>query len=130
MEDRLSEAINSAIKLINGKRKVSLILKGYGEVSIPVKSIIYIETLNRKTILHTANESFTCTEKMDVIEQKLENKGFFRCHRGIVISLDNVIDYDNYSIRMSNNEMVLLSVRKVKPFKDAYLKRKFEFANS
>lgn len=130
MEDRLSEAINSAIKLINGKRKVSLILKGYGEVSIPVKSIIYIETLNRKTILHTANESFACTEKMDVIEQKLENKGFFRCHRGIVISLDNVIDYDNYSIRMSNNEMVLLSVRKVKPFKDAYLKRKFEFANS
>ena len=130
IEERLSEAIRSGIKLINRKRKVSLGLKGYGEVSIPVKSIIYIETVNRKTIIHTAKESFTCTEKMDVIEQKLEDKGFFGCHRGIVISLDNVVDYDNYSIRMSNNDMVLLSVRKVKPFKDAYMKRKFEYANS
>lgn len=130
MPERLEEALEAADRQLRLKEPVDFMIKGYGSIKVSIKNVIYIETEKRNAVVHTTDSKFVCTENMDDIEMRLQDKGFFRCHRGVLVSLDHVVKYDNISIYMSNNDVVPISVRRVKPFKEAFIKRKFEYANS
>lgn len=130
IDEKLLEALNAAKKTVDLQERIMFELTLYGEVMIRLKDIIYVEADHRNVIIHTRQDNYSCQETLVTVEDKLVGKGFFRCHRGYLVSLDNVVDFDNSTITMCNGEKVFLSVRKVKPFKDALIRRKFEYANS
>lgn len=76
--------------------------------------IIYIESVDRKCFVYTADEVYESELRLYEFEQQLEEYGFFRVSRSFLIQLRNVqslkADIDRkIRITMSNGEQIMAS---------------------
>jgi len=109
---------SSECRAENGR--IPLIVKtGASYHSIPVENIVYAENNGRKIILHTEEGMLEFYGKMNDLEEEL-GKGFFRCHRGYLVSLSYVSGYDSGNIYLKNGESIYLAKRKISEFAKAY----------
>lgn len=65
---------------------------------IPLGSILYIESNLRKIAVHTQQATYYCYQKLNVIDEKLKNRGFVRCHQSYLFALDKVTNYSNVHV--------------------------------
>ena len=124
-EPKFREVMERAVSQIKREKHAEpLIIKvGGNYIKIPVNNILYAENEARKIILHTKNmkqETYRFYEKMEVLERKLGDQ-FFRSHRGYLVNLQEVAQYDNTNIKLKNGENVFLSKQKYKEFVTAYM---------
>lgn len=76
--------------------------------------IIYIESVDRKCFIYTANEIYESDFRLYELEQQLEEYGFFRVSKSFLIHLQNIQSLKadiNRKIRitMSNGEQIIAS---------------------
>ena len=76
--------------------------------------IIYIESVDRKCFIYTADDVYESELRLYEFEQQLEEYGFFRVSRSFLIQLRNVqslkADIDRkIRITMSNGEQIMAS---------------------
>ena len=57
---------------------------------IDMKEIVYIETDSRHCIVHTKTKSYKGSMSLNICEQKLRGKSFFRIHKSFLINLEYV----------------------------------------
>lgn len=69
-------------------------------ISVPIAGIIYIESSNRRIILHTVQGDYTYYEKMYVLEELLKEDGFVRCHQSYIVSKRYVTGYNSAEIEL------------------------------
>lgn len=82
---RLSEELNRYLdELEDTSECLNVSIQGTTR-RIPLSDIIYIESDRRKIILHTRSEQIEFYEKMEVMEQLLDGKGFLRCHQSYMV---------------------------------------------
>ena len=90
------------------ERRASLMLKeaGGSYCRVYCRNITYVESANRKVILHMENgdvlESYA---KLDELEQQLPGKLFFRCHQSYIISLYFVEKMDSAKFIVKSEEI-------------------------
>ncbi len=82
--------------------------------------ILYVESRKRKVEIHTADICFSVYATMKGMEQCL-GESFFRCHRGYLVNMAYVADYDMGGIRLKNGERVYLAREKHPDFAKAYM---------
>lgn len=109
------------VEKTNAKPKYMLVKVPGGYRRLNTADILYAESDGRKVILHLKQENLEFYEKMEELEQRL-GEGFYRCHRGYLVSLAEIREYDNANIRMSNGETVYLAKRKYAEFAQIYAK--------
>lgn len=117
-EEKLKDVLNRAVKEAQKRAGASrfLLIKTAGTYrKIPVKDILFAENNGRKVILHTQTEKLEYYERMNHLEEVL-GEGFFRCHRGYLVALAAVREYDNTSITVDGGEKVYLSKQKYAEF--------------
>lgn len=107
------------VEKAGAKPKYMLLKVPGGHRRINAADILYAESDGRKVILHMKQENLEFYEKMEELEQRL-GEGFYRCHRGYLVSLSEVRGYDKANIRMSNGETVYLAKRKYSEFVQTY----------
>ncbi len=87
---------------------------------IQIDDIYYFECNGRKIDIHTKNGIITILGKMNQIEASLQNKKFFRCHKGYLVNFEHVCEFSNNEIILTNNQKVLISRLKINSFKEAF----------
>ncbi|EGD49732.1 two component transcriptional regulator, LytTR family [Ruminiclostridium papyrosolvens DSM 2782] len=87
---------------------------------IQIDDIYYFECNGRKIDIHTKNGIITIIGKMNQIEASLQNKQFFRCHKGYLVNFEHVCEFSNNEIILTNNQKVLISRLKINSFKEAF----------
>lgn len=107
------------VEKASAKPKYMLVKIPGGYRRLNTADILYAESDGRKVILHLKQENLEFYEKMEELEQRL-GEGFYRCHRGYLVSLSEIREYDNANIRMSNGETVYLAKRKYGEFVQTY----------
>ncbi|MDE6750809.1 MAG: LytTR family DNA-binding domain-containing protein [Lachnospiraceae bacterium] len=90
---------------------------GYRRVNI--EDILYAESDGRKVILHMKQEILEFYDRMEELEKRL-GAGFYRCHRGYIVSLSEIRGYDSTSIVLSNGDRIYLAKRKYGEFVKIY----------
>lgn len=99
---------------------------GGRSLTLERKDILYLESRGRKAEIHRKADSAETIEiieiyaNMDALEEQL-GEDFFRCHRGYLVNLAYIRDYDRESIGLKNGESICLSRRKYDEFVKAYL---------
>ena len=94
---------------------------------IPINTILYIESNRRKVTIHTKRTDYDYYEKLDVMEQILQNDGFIRCHQSYLIPTDRLLSY------LNDNTVVLDDVTDAIPVSRRYqpvIKALFEHTDS
>lgn len=84
-------------------------------------SILYIESRGKKVEIHTKGETIEAYASMNELEAQL-GKGFFRCHRGYLVNMAYVAEYDSESITLNNGEYVYMAKEKYREFVKSYMR--------
>lgn len=93
-----------------------------GVHTIPAASIISVETVGRKVIVHTIAQDFESIHNMQYWLELLPKNCFFQTHRSFIINFEHVSDFDHTLVHMAGNQFhAYLTKRKYSAFKDAYL---------
>ena len=90
-----------ALKYIPKYQDYLLVKNNFNIYRIYINDIFYIETSNRKVVVHTIDNSLSFYEKMQVLEYKLNKYFFFRCHNCYIINLEfleKIISLDAYLV--------------------------------
>ncbi len=84
--------------------------------------IYYFEIKGRIVDVHGSEGIFTYYEQIGELENKLRDKGFFRCHRGYLINLKYVDGYNRQEVIMENGENIVIAKRRYDEFVQEVLK--------
>ena len=87
---------------------------------ILLNDIFYIESQNKKVIIHTSTEIFSVYGKMDSYEIALKNN-FFRCHRCFIVNFAKISAYTSDTIKLCNGEQIFISAKKFPDFIKKFL---------
>ncbi len=97
--------------------------------NILIKDILYIETKGRGSIINTIDREYECSEKINDLETKLEEYGFFKCHKSFLINLNCVEHLDKEFAYFAKGKKAYISVRKYTETKKRYIEAKKKFAS-
>ena len=78
--------------------------------------IYYFEIKGRVVDVHGAEGIFTYYEQIGELENKLWDKGFFRCHKSYLINLKYVDGYNSQEVIMENGEKIVIAKRRYEAF--------------
>ncbi len=91
---------------------------GKSTVYLNAWDILYAETMNKKTLLHTATEDLPCSETMNELQEKLEECGFYRCHNAFLVNMNAIDRMDSCVVIVRGVEIPVSKYRR-KEFKQA-----------
>lgn len=88
--------------------------------TVQKKEILYVESRKRKVDIHTLRECFTVYATMRYMEEQLGGD-FYRCHRGYLVNMAYVKEYETDVIHLKNGEKVYMARDKYSEFAKAYI---------
>lgn len=100
--------------------KLIILKQGQKYLKIPYSKILYFETLDRKLKVITTNKTYLVDNKINEIEQRLEDCEFFRIHKSYLVNFAYVKEHDRSSLILLNGDEVYISRLKTKEFKENY----------
>ena len=104
------------------KRRETVFIKTRNRsFSLEKDNILYIESRGKKVEIHTTGETIEAYASMNEMEGQLGG-GFFRCHRGYLVNMAYVAEYDSGSITLNSGEYVYLAKEKYGEFVKAYMR--------
>lgn len=120
-KERFLQNLGDALKLYN---------TSYGKIAIEtpdsvfaayLKDIIYVETMGRKTIIHTAEKDYESVYNIQYWTRQLPAKHFYRTHRSYLINLEHVTNFNHESVNLFHDQFqAYLTRRKYTRFKETY----------
>lgn len=120
--DKFYEVFNKAVKEAEkNKEQEYLFIKSKNKkLKIKTEDILYIESMGRKVEVHLKSEIIEIYARMNDLEEQLGN-GFYRCHRGYLVNMAHIAEYENYSIRVSNGETIFMAKERYNQFVREYM---------
>ena len=116
------EKLKEVIRYVQEKQGASrqLIIKEDGEeLLINISDVIYIESMNQNVRIVTSKGEHVIRYNIGDFEEQLKNDGFFRSHRGYLISLAKVKKLSKNDVIMEGDVILPVSRSNVKALKDA-----------
>ena len=86
-----------------------------------LKDIYYIESANKKVIIHTTTGILDNYGKMEEFEQ-MTGGSFYRCHRCYLVNMEKIASYTADTIQVTNGEKLILAQKKYIDFVKKYMK--------
>ena len=124
-DKKLMEVLERAKKEIEKKRnrkgRQILIKIRNKNIMLHVADILYFENEMRKIIAHTVKGDLSFYGIMADMEKEA-GVGFYRCHRGYLVNLSYVAEYDMESILLTNGEKIYLSKDRYHDFVKQYMR--------
>ena len=122
LDEEIKEAISAIEKHFLSDFRVPVHLLYMDELLLSAKKLVYAETAKHNVLLHTTSGVFVCTDSMNILEERFEKLGFFRCHRSYLINLSHIVSFGNHQVKMCNGDWVEVAIRKVQTLKFSYMK--------
>lgn len=93
-----------------------------GVTTLPASSVILVEALGRKVLVHTTTRDFESVRNMQYYLGLLPKNCFFQTHRSFIVNFEHVTDFDHSLVHMADGQFrAYLTKRKYTSFKEAYL---------
>ena len=124
-DEKLQEVLKRAQKEIEKKRNKKdrqIFIKTRNKsITLNVSDILYLENEMRKIIVHTMSGEISFYGVMADVEQEV-GEDFYRCHRGYLVNLSHVAEYDAENIMLTNGEKIYLSKNRYHDFVKQYMR--------
>lgn len=138
-EERLEKSLDKASKLLHQSKKSFSItpshLTGENSGKIPVlvaerivilhlSDILFVESQDGKSLVHTVDRQYKVSEALVVFEKKLPPSQFLRVHRSYIVNLDHIVEIEpwfnsTYNLFLKNDAKVPVSRTFVKQMRQA-----------
>lgn len=102
-------------------KKALMIQYGGTGKTIPLRDIYYMKSQNHKIAVHMKDGVLEYYAKMSDLEEELQGQ-FCRVHKGYLINLSYVDEYNKTEVTLTNGDKLLISKYKYEDFVKAYLR--------
>lgn len=121
-KQRLFRNLKDALDLYHSMTVQVPIETRQGVHTVPVSSIIMVETQGKKVIVHTTARDYESIHTMQYWLDQLPVNRFFQTHRSFIINYEHITNFDHMLVHLSNGQFTAyLTKRKYSAFKGAYL---------
>lgn len=104
-----------------GQRREQLFIRTRGRsLTVDQSEILYIESKAKKAEIHMVKETIEIYASMGELEEQL-GESFYRCHRGYLVNMAYIVEYNADSISLAGGETVYLTKKKHSEFVKAYM---------
>lgn len=110
-EDKVREVVEHMLKKRDEIRSI-WVHTADGDMRIKLGDIFFFEAQNQNVVINTAEESFSVRGNISDYEKKLASDGFFRTHRGYLISLDKVYKVTDKAVILEDGTKLPVSRNK------------------
>ena len=86
---------------------------------VHIRDILYMEAQNQNILICTKTDSYSVRYNMGDYETELQEDGFFRIHRGYLVSLRHIKSMGKHEVTLSDKTVLPVSRTKEKELKDA-----------
>ena len=114
--------LSEVLKYIQDKKNNSrqIMIKQEGEdIVIDISDIIYMESMDKNVRIVTSKNEYITRYNISDYEEELKSSGFFRIHRGYLISLSKVKKIVKNDVVMDGDISLPVSRSNIKALKDA-----------
>lgn len=111
-EDRLTECMDAILKRIQGKKDTITLPFQEGTRELSLANLVYVESQLHKLIFHVENEEakvYTMYEKLDKIDEILQEAGFCRTHQSFLVNLQYIQKLERYSVWLTDGSCLGIS---------------------
>ncbi|GFI03795.1 transcriptional regulatory protein BtsR [Lachnospiraceae bacterium] len=124
IDDRkLERVLERAVrKMENSSQEFMIVSKERQKRKLYLDEIYYFEIKGRVVELHAAEGIFAYYEQIGILENRLREKGFFRCHKSYLVNLKYVEGYSRQEIILENGERIMIAKRRYEEFCQEILK--------
>lgn len=85
---------------------------------IYLDDILYIESENKKTVLHKVDGEKEVTQcSLKTLYEKIEEKGFIRCHKSYIINIQYFQGFNRSKCKLQNGEEISIGRQYLKEFR-------------
>ena len=120
--EQLKTAVSKTIKEISDSKEEYIIEKNDdGIYKIFLSDILYIETYGRNTLIHTKEKRIISYLTMKEHLSRLNSK-FLRCHAGIIVNVEYVVELKRNSLILQYGDEVPMSKSRKNQVKESLLK--------
>ena len=117
-ENKLREVLKYVMEKNTQKRQ--LIIRSDGEdLRLDLTDLLYFEAQNQYVAIHAKGGTHLVRANVSTFEEELKNDGFFRIHRGYLISLSKVKKVVKTDVWLDNGDCLPISRNNVKALKEA-----------
>ena len=109
----------SYVREKQGSEKQIIIKEDGEEIIIDINDVIYMESMNQNVRIVTCRGEHTIRYNISDFENSLKNEGFFRIHRGYLISLSKVKKLVKNDVIMDGDITLPVSRSNTKALKEA-----------
>ena len=128
---KLTQEVESILNFINSAQRKLVGLKDGTQIIIDVPQILYIESVDRKTFVYTAEDVCQVEFSLVQLEQILNTINFFRCSKSMIINIDKIVQLKSLASNridatLRNGEHIIISrtyasefrkrIKRVSPF--------------
>jgi len=119
--NKLVEAIESAVEKIRFDESKMLVLHSKGMIfRVNASHISYLETNERRILIHQGDEVLSVYMKLDEVEEKLGDV-FLRCHHSYLINMEYIKTFSAHEIELLDGTVIPVSRPKSGYAKNRYL---------
>ncbi|MCM1500270.1 MAG: LytTR family DNA-binding domain-containing protein [Clostridium sp.] len=123
-EDKFREVFRRAERELDKRKKQQretvFIKTRSRSFTLDADSILYVESRGKKVEVHAKGETIEAYVFMNEMEGQL-GESFYRYHRGYLVNMAYVAEYDSEGITLNNGEYVYLAKEKYGEFVKAYM---------
>lgn len=121
-EKKLERVIRRAVSKIEQKPQEFLVIrKDREQRKVFLKDILYVEVRGRIVEIYGREWSLPYYGKMSEMEKKLQGKGFFRCHKSILVNLSQIDSYNHQEAVLMSGVRLPIARRRYESFCQAFL---------
>ncbi len=121
VKEKVIKDLDLAIKLIGKNNAMFSLKKGTEIINLPVKEILYFESLNKQVKVICKTETIVFYEKMNLIQKELAKSRFLQPHRSYLVNYNHILSIKIDQITMSNNDVIPVSRNRYKEINLAHI---------
>ncbi len=87
---RLNGEVEAVLQFMNAPPKKLIGTKDNTQAVIDFADILYVETVDRKTFIYTADDVFRSELTLAQLEEVLNTVNYFRCAKSMIINIDKI----------------------------------------
>ncbi|MCM1458998.1 MAG: LytTR family DNA-binding domain-containing protein [Bacteroides sp.] len=121
-EEKFKEVLERAAEEVQKKQEKRMLFLKKKNLTLDMSHILYIESRGKKVAIHTDGLKgiIEIYLTMEELEGQLDGD-FYRCHRGYIVNMAHITEYDNDSITVTNGDQIYLTKKKYGHFVKTYM---------
>lgn len=120
LDDLFETTMDDVVKQLN-YRGMMYKIKTEEEISLPVKDILYIESFDKVTDIHTTDSRYTVRQSLGDTAKQLADKGFVQIHKSYVVNMRHITKLKNYTVTLTDNTALPAAQKRWRDIVQKYL---------